>query len=102
MQLPYGKVHTIDDENYVYTLMNRSVPISLDLSDDLWGAVKIESIEEILEYYEMLYKLPVTTEAGKKSGSPRRTVSGVIQRIVILCGMESCTAMNSRSIRSLP
>ena len=78
MQLPYGKVHTIDDENYVYTLMNRSVPISLDLSDDLWGAVKIESIEEILEYYEMLYKLPVTTEAGKKSGSPRRTVSGVI------------------------
>ena len=78
MQLPYGKVHTIDDENYVYTLMNRSVPISLDLSDDLWWAVKIESIEEILEYYEMLYKLPVTTEAGKKSGSPRRTVSGVI------------------------
>lgn len=55
-----SKVYTFDDETYLLSLLNESIPNSIYVEDIVWGTTYISERNFVLDFYDYISSLPVS------------------------------------------
>ncbi|RRD95675.1 DUF3919 family protein [Clostridiales bacterium COT073_COT-073] len=50
----YSTVYTVEDESYLFAMINDSIPSGLYVEDYVWKGIYIENPAEVIEFYEFI------------------------------------------------
>ena len=73
-----SKIYVIEDEAYLLSLMNESMPNGLYIEDPVWGMTYISDMNLVLDFYDFISQLPLSEETSESFENRETALKGIV------------------------